>query len=143
MIPQALFRTEIPEITVIFRHKAASIKIDNRIRYDAIYIKDPDLADPVTAAAYYKSEISRAANSGKSFIVMNFNQIIASYFTALLSDTSTENYKNWVFLAFFHDDTDTLHVKHKKGVDIIDLKTAILLSMQDYHFIQRLYLGDA
>ena len=35
----------IREMTVIFRHAAASFKLDNHIRYDAIYIKEPYLTN--------------------------------------------------------------------------------------------------
>jgi len=137
MQPQTYFRTEVPEKIVIFRHKAASIKIDSQIRYDAVYIKDPDLSDKNTAAAYYKSEIDRAANSGKSYIVMNYNKIIGDYFNTLLSDTKTYNYKNWIFLAFFHDDTDTPMQKTRKNKNAIDAKADTLLSMQDCPFIKK------
>ena len=138
MNPQAFIRTEIPPMTVIFRHKAATIKIDSQIRYDAVYIKALKTADQNTAATYYKNEIHRASNSGKSYIVMTFNQIIGSYFYTLLSDTETNNYKNWVFLTFFHDDTDTLLLKTGKKQNAIDVKVDTLLSMQDYHFIKKL-----
>jgi hypothetical protein len=68
---------------------------------------------------------------GKSFIVLNFNKVIGDYFNSLLSTSNTHNYKNWIFLSFFHDDDETQTQKS------IDKKTDILLSMQDYHFIKK------
>jgi hypothetical protein len=124
-------RTDIPEMTVIFRHKAASFKIDSQLRYDAVYIKDPDLSDKVTATDFYSNELHRASNSGKSFIIMNFNNIIADLFNTLISNPDTLNYKNWIFLSFFHDD-DAAQTKRS-----IDKKVDILLNMQDYHFIKK------
>jgi hypothetical protein len=131
MEPQTYIRTDIPEMTVIFRHKAAQYKIDSQIRYDAVYIKDPDLSDTVAATAFYNKELLQAGNKGKSFIVMNFNQIIADYFNYLLSTPDTLNYKNWIFLSFFHDDED---IQSEKA---IDKKNDILEIMQDYHFIKK------
>jgi hypothetical protein len=128
---ETFIRSEIPGMAVIFRHKAGIFKIDNQIRYDAVYIKDPDLSDIDTATAFYKNEIHRASNAGKSFIVMNFNTTIADYFNALLSKTDNCNYKNWIFLAFFNDDDITQTEKK------LEEKNSILLSMQDYHFIKK------
>jgi len=137
MFPQTLERKDLPEMTVVFRHTAASFKLESRIRYDAIYIKEPDLTDPISAQKIYFQELSRASNAFKSFIVMNYNPFIGSYFASLISGTETANIKNWHFLTFFHDDTETLLVKHKKSVDILGQKANLLSSMQKYPFIQQ------
>jgi len=136
MNPKSFIRTDIPERTVLFRHPAASFKVDSRIRYDTEYIKAPDLSDVSTALTYYKTELKRIENSKKSYVIMNYNPIIADCFSSLISDPDSYNYKNWVMLAFFHEDKDTFLVKHKKSVDIIDLKADILLSIQEHKFIK-------
>ena len=140
MEPLPLYPNNIPERTVIFRHPAVSFKLDSRIRFDAIYIKEPNLADQKAAIDYYYGELTHASNSFKSFIIMNYNELIGNYCASLMSGTAALNLGNWVFLAFFHEDEETLLVKHKKSVDMIDLKTSILLSMQDHRFIQRFTL---
>jgi len=136
MNPISFIRTDIPERTVLFRHPAASFKVDSRIRYDAVYIKEPDLSDVSKALAYYKTELNRIEKSKKSYVIMNYNPIIADCFSSLLSIPDSYNYKNWVMLAFFHEDKDTLLVKHKKSIDIINLKVDILLSIQEHKFIK-------
>lgn len=140
MKPLPLDPNNIPEMSVIFRHAAVSFKIDNHIRYNAIYIKEPDLTDTKAATDFYYSEFLRASNSFKSFIVMNYSTFVGEYFSSLLSKTENPKFKNWTFLAFFHDDNETPLVNHKKGVNIIDLKTSILLNMQGHRFIKRFYL---
>ena len=140
MEPLPIDPSTIPEMTVIFRHAAASFKLDNHIRYDAIYIKEPDLADRKAAMEFYYNEFVRASNAFKSFIVMNYSPFVGEYFSSLLSKAETPNFKNWTYLAFFHEDNETLLIKHKKSVDMINLKTSILLNMQDYCFIKRFYL---
>ena len=140
MKPLPIDPKNLPEMTVIFRHAAASFKIDSRIRYDAIYIKEPDLTNRKAAIDFYYSEFIRAANIFKSFIIMNYSPFVGDYFASLLSTEETPNFKNWKFLAFFHEDNETLLIKHKKSVDMIDLKTNILLNMQERHFIKRFYL---
>jgi hypothetical protein len=140
MKPLPINPNTIPEMTVIFRHSAASFKLDNRIRYDAIYIKEPDLTDHKAAAETYYSDFVRASNAFKSFIVMNYNPFVGEYFSSLIAKPDTINFKNWIFLAFFHEENETLLIKHKKGADMVSLKTDILLSMQDHHFIKRYYL---
>jgi len=140
MEPISFIRTDITERTVIFRHPAASFKLDSRIRYDAVYIKDPDFSDESKTLIYYKTELNRIKNSKKSYIILNYNPIIADYFSTLISTSGSYEYKNWIFLTFFHEDDKTLLVKHKKSVDILALKTKILSSMEDRQFIQRFSL---
>ena len=136
----SFIRTDIPERTVIFRHSAASFKLESRIRYDAVYIKDPDLTDKITAETFYRNELDRIANSEKSFVIMNYNPIIADYFSTLLSNPDSYNYKNWIFLTFFHEDKDTFLVKHKKNMDVMEIKAKILLSIQEHKFIKQYIL---
>jgi len=140
MKPISIIRTDIPEKTVLFRHPAASFKVDSRIRYDAVYIKDPDLTSEKIALSFYKTELKRIENSEKSYIIMTYNPIISDYFSTLLSNPDSYDYKNWIFLAFFHEDNETLLLKHKKNIDILDLKAKILSSMEDHQFIQRFSL---
>ena len=140
MEPLPIEPSTIPEMTVIFRHAAAYFKLENRISYDAIYIKEPDLVDRKVAAETYYKDFLRATNAFKSFIAMNYSPFVGEYLSSLLSKTENSQFKNWTFLAFFHEDNETPLVNHKKSVDMIDLKTSILWDIQDHHFIKRFYL---
>ena len=140
MHPISFIRTDIPERTIIFRHPAASFKLDSRIRYDAVYIKDPDLSNVNNANTFYQTELNHIKNSDKSFVIMNYNPIIADCFTSLLSNPDSYDYKNWIMLIFFHDDKDTVLVKHKKNTDIMKLKANILLGIQEHKFIKPYFL---
>lgn len=140
MFPQTPERKDLPEMTVIFRHAAAYFKLDSRIRFDAIYIKEPGFTDPLAVREFYFDELARTSNAMKSFIVMNYTPFIGSYFDTLISGVDKPSVKNWHFISFFHDDSETLLVKHKKSIDILDLKTSLLLNMQNYPFIKRFAL---
>ena len=136
----SFIRTDIPERTVIFRHPAVSFKLESRIRHDAIFIKEPDLTNKKTAFNFYKNELKRIEKSRKSFVILNYNLIIADYFSSLLSNPNSYEYKNWIFLTFFHEDDETLIVKHKKSVDILVQKTNILSDLGKHQFIRQFSL---
>jgi len=129
MNSKSYIRTEVPEQTVIFRHKAACFKLHNSIRYDAVYIKEPDLSDKDYALTYYRNELKRVEKSGKSFIVINYNPLVGELFSTLLSKPRILDYKNWVFFAFFHEDPETLSLKSRKIPDIIKEKVSVMADM--------------
>ena len=113
--------------TVIFCHPAADFKLDRNIRRKAVYIRDCYLENHEERVIYYAMKIKKALLSKKSYLVVNFNQLVIQVFEAILTNQDTWDYKGWSFMAFFHDDEDNGAGEHIPP----DVKREILIGM--YH----------
>ncbi|MDR1838267.1 MAG: hypothetical protein LBQ93_01585 [Treponema sp.] len=113
--------------TVIFCHPVADFKLDRNIRRNAVYIRDCYLENHEERVIYYAMKIKKAFMSKKSYMVVNFSQLVIQVFEAILTNQDTWDYKDWSFMAFFHDDEESSEGK----IISADVKRDILIGM--YH----------
>jgi len=124
----------IPPKTVIFRHPAAVFSLDENIWNNAKYIKNHRPEDGKSEGLYYAEAIGRATVSDKPFIVINYNPIIAGFFELLLTNSYSNKYMDWSFIAFFHDDKASGKMQERQNVTDV-LKRNTLLNISNYGFI--------
>ena len=113
--------------TVIFRHPAAVFKLEKKIKKQAAYIKDCYLENHEEKVLYYALAIKKAAESNKSYVVVNFSQLLIQIFEAILTDPDRWDYKDWSYMTFFNVDEDS----GKNDKISNDVKRDILCGM--YH----------
>jgi len=120
--------------TVIFRHPAAVFSLDENIWNNAKFIKEHRPEDSKSEGLYYAEAIGRATVSDKLFIVINYSPIIAGFFELLLTNSYSNKYMDWSFIAFFHDDEAFGKMQERQNVPDI-LKRNTLLNISNYGFI--------
>ena len=89
------------------------------------------------AGVYFKHLMS-AALSNFSIILMNYNYILGKTLEALREMPEKPNAADWLFLSFFHSDSELTEANKVAKADLLGIKFKEIESMLDFPFIKKI-----
>jgi hypothetical protein len=125
------------EKTILFIHPAVQFTIDQSVTADAIYIKlaKEEWKESGEDIFYYLREMRAAAQSGKKYLVMEYEPIIGATIEALLLAPGQWNFCRWLMYTFLHADTCPEGAEPSPMYNANDEKMEVLRGLFNYPFI--------
>jgi len=122
--------------TIIFLHPGAFFRLEVSIWRNANHILEKKAWDTRRPGIYIRDEMTRAAFSDKPYIIVNYSEVIASFFAMQVSDEIHNGiYCNWTYLTFFHD--DKAMGKKRKKEKMSFYKQIFLKNMAQFPYLKK------
>ena len=89
-------------------------------------------------AGVYLEHLMLAALSEYSIILMNYNYLLGKTLETLREMPKKPNAADWLFLSFFHNDSELTEVNTEKKEDLLGIKIKEIETMLDFPFIKKI-----